>query len=229
MTSSGTYSFAPANSDFVINAYARIGIRRTALLQEHLQDAATESNFLLSEWSNKQVNLWKSELQSQLLTQGTATYALPARTVAIMLAYLETGSGQNLVDRVLSPISTTEYASMPNKVQQGQPTVFWFNRLITPEITLWQPPDGNGPYTLKLRCVVQIQDANLPAGETPDIPYRWYDAFTAALAHRLARIWKPELEAVRKADAMEAWQIAATQDVENVPLYIVPGLAPYFR
>lgn len=190
-------------------------------------DAYNEANLLFVEMSNKQPNLFKSELISQALTQGTATYVLPNRVVMILIAYIETGSGSDLNDRVLSPISTFEYASYANKVTQGVPSVYWLNRLATPEITFWQPPDASSTYTVFMRVVSQMQDANLPSGETPDLPYLWLDAFVAGLSHRLARIHKPELEQIRKADYDSAWAIAATQNVENVALNIIPGLESY--
>lgn len=190
-------------------------------------DAYNEANLLFVEMSNKQPNLFKSELISQALTQGTATYVLPNRVVMILIAYIETGSGSDLNDRVLSPISTFEYASYANKTTQGVPSVYWLNRLAIPEITFWQPPDASSTYTVFMRVVSQMQDANLPSGETPDLPYLWLDAFVAGLSHRLARIHKPELEQIRKADYDSAWAIAATQNVENVALNIIPGLESY--
>lgn len=229
MASSGTYDFTMSNADVVISAFSRLQVRRTSMLAEHLQDAAKEANLLLVEWANKQVNLWKSELQTISLVPGTATYTLPARTVMVLAAYIRTGSGTSQNDRLIFPVSTYEYASYPNKTLQGFPQVFWFNRQITPQITLYVVPDDSQTYTLELQTAVQIQDANLPSGETPDIPYRWLDAFTAGLSHRLARIYKPELEQARKADAMEAWTIAATQDVEDVDLVLAPMVGAYYR
>lgn len=229
MATSGTYDFAPAFSDFVINAFARIQVRPAAFSSDHLINAAAEGNFLLSEWSNKQPNLWTSETVTQILTEGQATYTLSATTIAILIAYIQTGSGDSQSDRVLGPLSTTEYFSIPNKTQEGQPTSYWFNRQVTPQITLWQPPDGNGPYTLVYQRVRQVQDSLLANGTAVEVPYRWYDAYTAGLAHRLARIYAPSLEGARKADAQEAWQIAATQDTEAVNMAIIPGLNSYYR
>lgn len=199
------------------------------LTAEHMQDAYNQSNYAMVKLSNLQPNLWKSELIEQELTQGTATYALPARVVMILLAYIQTGSGTSAVDRVLGPLSTVEYAALTNKSMQAPPSSFWFNRKITPEITLWQVPDADDTYTLFMRCVSQIQDVSIKSGTTLDIPYRWLDAFTADLAYRLSRIHAPQLEQQRKMDANDAWEIAARQDTENVPLMIIPGLSGYFR
>lgn len=229
MTASGTYAFNPAVSDITLNAYSRIGLRRPALTADHLQDAADEANFLLVEWSNKQPLLWTSEVQSFPLIQGTATYTLSVQTVMVLIAYIQTTVGSTTIDRVISPVSTTEYASMPDKTTQGIPSTFWLDRQTTPTVTLWQPPDATGTYTLKLRTVRQIQDSKLPSGVTAEVPYRFLDAFAAGLAARLARMHAPALEELRKKDAVEAWTIAATQDVENVNLYIYPSLGSYYR
>lgn len=225
--SSGTYAFSPAASDIVLAAYARIGVRRASIIQEHLLDAYNEGNFLLSQWSSLQPLLWRSELIPQALTQGIATYVLPARVVMILLCYIQTASGTDSIDRVLGPLSTVEYAALPNKTMQSPPTAFWFNRLSTPEITFWQVPDDGGPYTAYMRCVSQVQDMTIPSGTTLDVPYRALDAFTAGLAYRLARIHAPELEDKRKSDADEAWSIFSGNDTENTPMYLIPGLGAY--
>jgi len=225
---SGTYNFLPSSGDIIISAFQRIGIRPTEILQTHLQQAIIELNLLQAKLSNLQPNLWDVDLQPLPLTQGTATYSIPAETVMITNAYIRTGSGTSSIDRLIFPISQTEYAALSNKYVQSPPTQFWFNRLISPTITFYPTPDGNGPYTVYYYRVRQIQDALLPNGFQMEVPYRWLDALIAGLAHRLARVFAPPLEQIRKMDADEAWTIAATQDTENVPLYIAPGLIGYF-
>lgn len=229
MTSSGNYDFSMSNADVVVSAYARCGIRRTALLAEHLQDGYRELNLALATFSNKQPNLWVSEQQIIDLVGGTTTYELPARSIMVLSCFIRTGTGESQNDRLIFPISQYEYASYPNKQEQGFPSIFWFNRQITPTMTFWLVPDASDTYTAYLQVVRQIQDANIPSGEAPELPYRWLDAITAELSYRLARIYAPEKEQLRKADAMEAWSVAATQDVENVDLMIQPGIGDYYR
>jgi hypothetical protein len=230
VTSSGTYNFAASNGEIVLAAYERIQVRVPDIRQEHMQSARRELNFLLSEWANKQVNLWEVTFNQINLTQGNATYPVPAKTVMILDAYRSINTGAPSQTNIyMTPISRTEYASYPQPQTQAPPLVYWFDRLISPTITLYPAPDGNGPYVFNYYACIQMQDANLPGGETPDIPYRWIDAFVSGMSHRLARIYKQELEAIRKADAMEAWQIAATQDVENTPLTIAPAISGYYR
>lgn len=224
-----TFNFAPSAGDIIVNAFQRIQVRPTEILISHLQQAVSELNFLFSRLSNLQRNLWTTDLQSAPLTQGQATYSVPAETVMITNAYIRTGSGTAAVDRMIYPISETEYAALANKNTQGTPSQYWFNRLISPTITFYLTPDGEGPYTLYYYRVRQLQDAKLTNSMNVEVPYRWLDAVTANLAHRLARIYKPELEGIRKQDADEAWMIAAQQDTENVPMYITPDLTGYYR
>ena len=228
-TYSGSYDFAPTTGEIIMTAFGRIQVRPTEILQSHLQQAVMELNLLLSRMSNTQPNLWSVDLQAIPLIQGQATYSLPAETVMITNAYVRTGTGTSATDRLIWPLSQTEYASIANKNSQGEPTQFWFDRLISPTVTFYLVPDGEGPYTVYYYRVRQIQDAKIPNGLTVEVPYLWLDALTAGLSYRLARVYKPELEQVRKSDYDEAWTIAATQNTENVAMNINPGLNGYFR
>lgn len=225
---SGTYNFAPSSGEIIMNAYGRIQVRPSEILSMHIQSAVMELNLLLARMSNLQPNLWTVDLQTLPITQGVATYSLPAETVMITNAFLRTGTS-NPTDRLMFPMSQTEYAGLANKTSQGSPSQFWFNRTISPTITFFLVPDGSGPYTVYYYRVRQTQDAVIGGGYNVDVPYLWLDALVAGLAHRLARLFRPELEAQRKVDADEAWNIAATQNVENVPLYIGPDTSRYWR
>jgi len=237
MATSGTYNFNPTLGEILLVAFGRCGIRRTALLQEHIEDARLEANFLFSEWANRGINLWKVDKQSISLTQGIATYYADssntaieaAKTIMVLDAYVTIGTGQSQFDRVIMPISRTEYAQVPNKNLQAPPTSFWFDRLIEPTITLWPVPDQSNQYTLTFYRVIQIQDANTGNANTVDVPYRWLDAVCSGLAARLAAIYSPERYQILSARAEQSYQIAATQDTENVSLYITPSLSGYYR
>lgn len=230
MTSSGTFSFSPSNGELVLAAYERIQIRSPSIRQEHMLSARRELNFLFIEWDNKQVNLWEVIRTQTTLTAGTATYSVPAKTIMVLDASIVLNFGTSSESRrIITPLSRSEYLSFANQQTQGPPTSFWFDRLISPTITFWPVPDSSGPYTFDYFSCVQIQDANLAGGETPDVQIRWFDAIVAGMAHRLARIYMPQLEAQRKADAMEAWVIAATQDNENVPFTLAPTINSYYR
>ena len=230
MTTSGTYTFNPSLGELVLYSYNVAGVRNTALAQEHMTSARMATNLMLSRWSNQGVNLWAVDLITVPLTAGTTTYSVDSNTVMILDAYIETDSGGSQpIDRIIMPVSRTEYASYPNKQQEGFPTVFWFDRLISPTVTIWPVPNVTGTYTLKYYRVRQLQDANLTNAQTVEIPYRWLEAFADGLAYRLAKIWNPAMAIGLKAVADESYAIASAQDVENVSMYISPQVSGYFR
>lgn len=230
MTSSGTYSYSLSNGEGVLAAYERVKIRLPSIRQEHMLTARREANLLFVEMSNRQVNLWKVEQLSITLVDGTATYSVPGRVVMILDGYRTLNDGDtDQTDSYMLPISRTDYASYAAKFTSGPPTVYWFDRLISPEVTFYPVPDGNGPYVFNYYACTQMQDVNLGSGETPDIPYRWLDVLVAGLAYRFARIYAPELETIRKQDYADAWGIAGTQDTENVPVVIAPSIGAYYR
>src|SRR5215475_5005311 len=189
---SGTFNFAPSNGEIILNAFGKIGIRPAEITQQHMFTARMALNELLSEWSNSQPNLWEVGLQTFPLVQGSATYSVPAETVMILDLYLTYGSPPT--DRYLYPISRTEYASYPNKTQQGFPTVYWFDRLISPTITFWPVPDGNNTYITNFYSVRQTQDADVQNGQNPEVPYRFFAAYIAGMAWKLSETYRPDME-----------------------------------
>jgi hypothetical protein len=232
MATSGTYEFgsssAPSLGELVIYSYNMIGIRGTSLLQEHMEAARMASNLMLGRWSSQGVNLWAVDLVTVALVQGTATYNVDENTIVMLDAYVTTGTGTSEINRVIMPIRRTEYASYPNKTQQGFPTTFWFDRLLSPTVTLWPVPDGN-EVSLSYYRVRQVQDANLNNGQTVEIPAYFLEAFAYGLAHRLATIWAPDKVQMLKPMADEAYAIAASQNIETANTYISPMISSYWR
>ena len=230
MTSSGLYNWNLSNSEAILAAFERAGVRAPEIRQEHMLTARREINDLFVELSNRQVNLFKVEALSVSLVQGTATYSIPSRVVMILDAYRSINNATaSQIDTYLTPVSRTVYASIANKFTQGTPTQFWFDRLNNPMVTMWPVPDSGGPYVFNYYAVSQMQDANIPGGETPDLPYRWLGVLVTGLALRLARVYAPPLLADRKTDYAEAWGYAAATDTENVPTTFSPQLSGYFR
>lgn len=227
-TTSNTFDFAPSGAEFVLAAYNRCQIRPTEITPNHMFNARMALNFILSEWSNQQPNLWEVALQIMPLTQGVGNYAVPQPTVMILDLYLTIGTTPTQ-DRYLYPVSRTDYASYTNKATQGPPTVYWYDRTVSQTVTFYPVPDGNGPYTAKFYSVRQTQDIDVSNGQNVEIPYRFYEAYCAGLAWKLSEIYAPMMEDKLFARYQRAWTIATTQDVENVPLYISPGVGGYYE
>lgn len=228
MTTSNSYLYAPGAGDMVLQAFRRCGLHRSQVLSEHMVDAYNESNLMLSGWSAAPgPNWWATDTVTQAITAGTDVYTLDATTLSLIAVYISTENGSQTTDRIITPLSSYEYAALPSKEQDGSPTSYWFNRQITPQITLWPVPDDTDAYTLKIRRWRQLQDTTLPNGVQPDIPWRFQDAFVAGLAARLATIYAPDKLQVLGPQADMAFERACTNDMEDVNIYFSPGLSYY--
>ena len=228
MATSSTYQFNPSLGELTLYAFNLCGIRGTALLQEHMESARMAANMVQSRWSAQGVNLWQVDLQTVTLTPGTGTYTVPVDTIAILDAYIVQNSGAAAINRLILPISRSEYASYPNPQQVGSTTVFWFDRLLSPTVTLWLVPDAT-QTALSYYRLRQTQDAALTNGTNVEVPYYFLEAYALAVACRLAAIWAPERAAGLKAMADEAYSIAADQNVETAALYVSPMVSSYWR
>jgi hypothetical protein len=225
---SGTSTFNPSNGEILLWAFSLCGIRRTELTQQHLADARMALNLLFSTWGNDTPNLWTVDLQTQTLMAGVATYNVLPNTIMVLDAYIRTGSGQTQNDRIIWPISRTEYASMPNKTLLAPPTVFWFDRLLAPTITMWQTPDDQQVYELQYYRCTSIQDADMANGQTADIPPRWLMAAAFGVAEIMAISYAPDRIDKIAPKAKEFLAAALEQDVENVPMYLLPQTFGYY-
>lgn len=224
---SGTYDFAPSMGADVLYAYGLCGIRPTALTQLHYETARMATNLMMSEWSARGVNLWQVTLECAPLKQGCATYPVPSNTIVILDAYITMNSGNSSIDRLILPISRSEYATYPNKQQQGFSTTYWFDRLLSPTVTLWPVPDGT-TSAFKYYRLRQAQDSVLQNGTAVEMPIYFQNAFSLGLAWRLALTWAPAQVPVLKPLADEAYNFAASQNVETSQFYLSPMVSGYY-
>lgn len=170
-------------------------------------------------------------------TTNTLTFAATSAAATTTSASENSGlmeiavsSGALPQDITLTPMSRTEWAATPTKTSTSEkPTSYWYDRQISPALHLWPVPDPTGPMELRYFRMRQLQDANPQNTETPDIPYRFEEAFCAALAAHLAVKWKPEVVEILDAKAKETWTEASGEDRERVNLNIQPDLSGYFR
>lgn len=225
MAVSGVRTFNPPIGNLAVSAFARCGVRRTEILAQHMNDAYNETNYMQASWSSDGITLWTVDQQTIPLVAGTATYSVPSDTVMITDLYIVI---QNDNNRYITQFSRTDFSSLANPQSSGVPTVYWFDRTLSPTVTFWQVPDGNEVSAVYYRYR-NMDDANIQQGGNAEVPYLVLDAYVAGLAHRLSRIYAPQLEDKRKIDAQEAYAIASKQMTENVPLYITPGLSGFYR
>jgi hypothetical protein len=228
LSTSGTYGFAPSLGETTLYSFSLCGIRRTAITQSHMEDARIATNMLMARASADGVNLWAVDLICVPLVQGQPTYQVPYNTIVVLDMYYTVNNGTAQIDRIITPVSRSEYANYPNKLQQGAPTTAWFDRLLSPTISLWPCPDGQ-QASLKYYRLRQIQDSQLQNGASVEIPVYFLEWFAFALATRLAAIWAPDRAAGLKAMADEAWGVATRQNVEQSVTWIAPMLSGYYR
>lgn len=229
MATSGTTNFNPALASIGAYCLGRCNVRRPEITTGHLADVAMAANLVLVDFADDQPNLWAVQLNSISLVQGQATYTLPADVLLVLDCYITTVIANNDNDRIIYGVSRTEYAAYPIKLMQAPPTVYWFDRIIPPTISVYPAPDGNGPYTLNYYAVIQDQDAIIGASTKLDLPYRQLSTFADALAAKLALTYAPDRFTMLDGVAQRSYTRARAQESENVPLYIVPGISGYRR
>jgi len=225
MSTSNTFNFNPSLGDFVTNAFAKCGIRRTELTAQHMQDAAFESNLMMSDWAGDGINLWNVQFGSFPLTQGTISYPMSANITFLLDVYITQGG----FDRLLYPISRTDYASLAQKYVQGYPTSYWYDKLLSPNFYPWPLADSNNTYVLNYYYMEHNQDSVLANGTQQQIPWEYYSAFASGLASRLAYLYAPDRVPVLEAKYQRDWLRAQQVGSENVPLTMNVGLSSYFR
>lgn len=232
MAYSGTYTFAPGLAEIGMQAFQIAGVRPTALTQEHMVSMRMAANLLLSSWSNLP-NLWSVTPMPTVipLVDGVPTYDIPSNIVLILDAYIELVNGASQpIDRIVLPVSRTEYSSYPNKFQTGQVTTYWHNRQITsPNVNLYFCPDGVSATSFKYYGLIQLQDVTTANGQQQFVPYVFQEAFCYGMALRLAEIWTPERVAMIAPRAKETYDVAAATNIEEASFYISPILESYYR
>jgi hypothetical protein len=233
MATTGTYAFNPSAADVVLNAFGMIGVRRTALTTEHLENAAFQANMVGVDFTNRNPNRWKMVEVSVTLVAGTAVYTLDPQVVAVSAVWLNQVQGSDTISRMLGPLSAVDYASIAAKTQQGTPNSYFFSLLTpAPTLTLWLVPNQVPAYTMKVQTFQQQQDTGLSGGYTLDTPYRFLDAYTWALAARLAVYYpdpaRPSLPADLNTAFEAKFKLAAELDQERVVLRMQPNLSGYY-
>ena len=231
-TSSGTYTWFPPVTELVLDAFERCGKADLDGLNAQLMQSAKRSmNMVLQSWSNRGVNLWTLDLVSLPLAvnQGgeASPIAVDSSVIDILDVYRRIGSGLTQTDLLMFVLSRDDYAAMPVKTQQGPPTSYWFDRFSTQQLYIWPLPDLANTYTLRYYCFRRVQDADAVGAQTPDIPLRFVEAFTAGLAAHLSWKWAPDRTDKLLAYYEKMFQEAQVEDREKVPLRITPSLAAY--
>jgi len=226
VTTSGTYTFFQTLEavDVIQDAWERCGMQMSQLSGNQLDSARRSLMLLFADWGNRGPNLWKTELRSSALASGQTTITLADEVIEVLQAYDRDASSSPSTDYILTGISRADYAALPYKSQSGQrPTQYYFQRTITPQVFVW-PVQDNASQTFYYYAWVLQQDVGAFTNQL-DAPNRWMEAVTSGLALKLSVKFAPERVPMLLPMAKEAFDVAAAEDVEAVPMRITPNMS----
>jgi hypothetical protein len=205
-----------------------------------LRSARRAMELVFIEWANRGLNLWTIEGPVVIdLKPGVYQYNLPLDTVDLIEHVVRTwppGSGTAPAaamrrarpnDLPLTRFTVSEYASIPNKLAEGRPSLISIRRAIQPYFLLWQvPQQGEQRYQLAYWRLRRI--APMPPGGTaePGIPWRFVNALTAGVAFYLA-LKSTDPKALQKVQLLkteyeEQFQLASDEDRDRASFNFVP-------
>jgi hypothetical protein len=217
MATSGSTDFELDVNDYIEEAFERCGLEvRTGY---DVRTARRSLNLMFADWANRGLNRWTIDQSTLTLSAGTIAYTLPTDTVDILSAVIRTGSGTTQSDTQITRISRDVYINIPSKNTQAQPSQWYVDRQIVPQIKIWPTPDQT--YTLVYDRLTRIEDAD-SSTNTLDVPFRFYPCLAAGLAYYLAMKRAPERITVLKAVYDEEFNRAAYEDVDRANLSLVP-------
>ena len=225
-----TYNFDPSLGAVIIGAYARVGIRRTELVQQHMADAVFEANMVGSEWQGDGINTWQVELVTQDIFAGVGQYNIPDTTVFTLDMVVRQNPDQaNPTDRLIIPISRSDYMAISNKQMQGFPTSVWIDRTLQTVAYLWPVPNFDIVGGLRYYVQKRPMDMESANGYQMALPFEAYDAFVWCLAERLAAIYAPERLAVISPIKQQSYMKMLQATTENVNIDFNVEVGSYFR
>ena len=227
MATSGTTTFNLDIGDILDEAYDLCGMEmRTGY---DFKSAKRTLNLVFLEWQNKGLNLWAVEQNTQTLTAGTSSYALPSSALDVVDAFIRTDAGNvdKQFDQRLNRISRTQYNHQATKLNKSKPTQFFVDKnVVTSNIVLWSTPDSAQTYTLVYDYIARVEDAGNPSSNNADVPTRYLPCLTYALAYNIATKHDEALQRVPllKQRYDELWAEVSEADREKATVRFVPDL-----
>ena len=217
MATSGSTAFELDVNDYIEEAFERCGLEvRTGY---DVRTARRSLNLMFADWANRGLNRWTIEQSTLTLSASTAIYNLPTDTVDVLSAVIRTGTGTTQSDTQITRISRDVFINIPSKNTEAQPSQWYVDRQIVPQIRFWPTPDQT--YTLVYDRLTRIEDADASIN-TLDVPFRFYPCLAAGLAYYIAMKKAPERVPVLKSMYEEEFARAAYEDVDRANLSLVP-------
>tara|TARA_R110000751_G_scaffold45366_1_gene102986 strand:- start:650 stop:1321 length:672 start_codon:yes stop_codon:yes gene_type:complete len=218
MATSGTRAFSLNVATAIEEAYELAGLE--ARTSYDAITARRSLDIMFADWSNRGVQMWEVNKQTQVLTKGSNEYTLNSYDIDILDAYIERTTNGIITDYQLTRIDRNEYINIPTKATQARPTQFWVERLTTPVVHLYPTPE-NSTDKLVYYSWQRIQDVGTSVND-PDIPSRFIPCLVSGLAYYLC-IKKntqklPIIQALYEKDLLNALQY----DADRSSVHLVP-------
>ena len=197
-------------------AYERLGIIPEVLTAQQMKSAIRSLNVMLTSWMNQGLNLWTVREQEIQLRPLQIEYPLDPKTCDVLEVLLRRQMTIGIEeDTVMSPLSRQEWMSLPNKRQRGQPTCYYFDRLMKPKVYVWPAPTAHHKMILStsiMMDMVENLDDKIP------LPSRFWEPAMAGLAFYLASKVAPQRMVELEVIYEKTLQKALEEDTEDVPL-----------
>ena len=144
-------------------------------------------------------------------------------SIDILSAVLRLNSGTSTQsDTTLNRISSDQYLNLTNKLTQAQPTQFYVDRQITPQVRVWNTPNQTSTYEFVYDRLVRMDDADAYTNDA-EVPFRFYPCLTAGLAYYISMKRNPQLTQLLKAQYEEEFERAAAEDRDRANLSLIPA------
>ena len=144
-------------------------------------------------------------------------------SIDILSAVIRLNSGTSTQsDTTLNRISRDQYLNLTNKLTQAQPTQFYVDRQITPQVRVWNTPNQTSTYEFVYDRLVRMDDADAYTNDA-EVPFRFYPCLTAGLAYYISMKRNPQLTQLLKAQYEEEFERAAAEDRDRANLSLIPA------
>jgi len=222
MSTSNTYTFNLDVDTIIQEASEYLGGEVT--LGNEVESAKRSMNLMLTDWQNRNINLWTVATTAVSLTTSVTSFDLSDSTLDVLNAVVRRDNS----DLGMTRISMEEYLQINNKSQTGRPSQFALRRgRDNPTIHIYPIPE-NSTDIIKFEAIRKIQDVTKTAVENVDIPTRFLPCMAMGLAYYMG-MKRPNVPAEKlafiKANYEELLTAAQLEDRERTSLFVKPKLS----
>lgn len=228
MATTGTFITDPNLAAYVDEAVERAGLDLQEIVAQHLISIRRSVGFILARWSNKGFRQWKFTQVDHTTAVDENFFDLPAGTIDVQTVVLR----RNGVDTEMYPIGRSDYLIIHDKQLTGRPDRYFIDRRRdtdgTNQVQMFYWLSGENITDRIIANVYgQIEDPG-NAQNTLDIPFRFQEAFVAALAAKIAQKYVPDRFGELIAEAEAYFREAKDEDNESAPMVISVNYDRYY-